>query len=757
MSKHRLNRLLKPASIAVFGGQWAAAVVKQCRRAGFEGPIWPVHPTKETLGGEPCFRDVAELPDVPDACFIGVNNMATLALVKSLSDLGAGGAVCFAAGFSETASQDSEAESRQARLISAAGDMPIIGPNCYGVINYLDKVALWPDEHGGKAVTRGVAIITQSSNIAINLSMQQRGLPIAYLLTAGNQAQTNLAEIATAVIADERVTAVGLHIEGFQDIRAFEQLAVLAQALGKRIVILKTGVTSLAKATLMSHTRSLSGNDAAASAFIERLGMCRVRGLGEFIETLKVLNLGTKVSGTRVFSMSCSGGEAALVSDMGASAGLSFPALETDQLAALRTVLGSKLRLANPLDYHTAIWDDVVAMQAMVEGMLQSQVPLQDGPPSANDSYTSVADIALLVLDFPRADRCDAPSWHRALGAFVSAIRNWPGVAAVIASLPENMPESVVESLQQQGVVALCGMGDGLRALSNAARLEIMGRTEPSLPVWLDEKNRSDAGFKAAALSLVEGTGMSGDRPSARRASQEAWGLVQAAVPAEHLPRQLDESTAKRWLNRFGVPVPVNVRLSFADVRSARRLSRALDKVSPAFSYPVVAKGLGIVHKSEANAIELGIRNRRDLERAIHRIDCAGGCLIEEYVEDSVAELLVSVIQDPVHGLLMTVGAGGITTEILNDSVHCLLPVTREELQRRLAKLRCAPLLDGFRGRASVNKDRLIEALLAVQQAALQLGERLVELEINPLLCGSQACTAVDAFVAVRDISGGSH
>ncbi len=752
MSKHSLDRLLRPASIAVFGGQWAEAVIEQCRRSGFSGDIWPVHPSREQLAGEACFRSVDELPGVPDACFIGVNNEASVALVQSLQQIGAGGAICFAAGFSETADLDTDAESRQSRLVNAAGDMPVIGPNCYGLINYLDSVALWPDQHGGQSVDRGVAIITQSSNIAINLSMQQRGLSIAYLLTAGNQAQTSLAELAMAVIQDKRVTALGLHIEGFSDIRAFERLAIQAQQLGKRIVVLKTGITSLARAALLSHTRSLSGDDTAASAFIERMGMCRVTGLGEFIETLKVLSLPNRVKGVRVLSMSCSGGEAALVSDMGVSNGLTFPALNDNQINDLRQVLGKKLRLANPLDYHTVIWDDETAMQGMVAGMLQTGKSSDLTQQPANDPNAHLADIALLVLDFPRGDRCTGPSWYRALDAYLEAASLWSGVVVVVATLPENMPEAVVERVGNHQAVALCGLGDGLRALRNAAWLESVGHFKPSQPVWLNEK--SGVQFKHAALSIVDGTGRPVDRPSARRASQEAWGLVQTAASETHAPRLLDECTAKRWLNRFGVPVPVNVRLSFADVRSSRRLSRALDKASSAFSYPVVAKGLGVVHKSEANAIELGIGNRRELERAIHRIDCAGGCLIEEYIEGAVAELLVSVIRDPVHGLLMTLSAGGITTEVLDDSVHCLLPVTRDEVDRRLLQLRCAPLLAGFRGRAVVNRSLMLDAIMSVQQAAMQLGERLVELEINPLLCSAEGCTAVDAFIAVRDIPG---
>lgn len=747
----RFGRLLKPRSIAVIGGQWAETVILQCRKAGFDGEVWPVHTSRETLAGEACYASIEDLPGVPDASFIAVNKEQTIELVRSLAAVGAGGAICFATGFGERAALDRGAEERQTRLTEAAGDMPVIGPNSYGLVNYLDGIALWPDQHGGKSVERGVAIITQSSNIAINMSMQQRGLPLAYLITAGNQAQTTLAELAASVLEDDRVTAMGLHIEGFSDIRAFESLAARARAMGKRIVVLKTGVTPLARAALMSHTRSVSGNDAAASAFIERLGLLRARGIGEFIETLKVLHLPRKVGGYRVLAMTSSGGEAALVGDFGANQGLQFPRLDDIQKKALQGVLGSEVVLANPLDYHMGIRDDRAAMEDMVLGMLQCHEPPKSATTSANDQFPSPADVALLVLDFPRTDRCASSSWQQALDAFVAASEHWQGVRAVIATLAENMPEDVVEALLRQNVVALCGLNDGLRALANAGWLDMADSTELPQPVWLPEN--PDVSFKAAALSIVEGSGTERSGRSARRASQEAWGLVQSAVTGRQPPRQLDESTAKRWINRFGVSVPVSFRLSFADVRSSLRLSRALDKASSAFVYPVVAKGLGVAHKSEANAIALDIDNRRDLERAIREIDCEGGCLIEEQVDNPLAELLISVVQDPVHGLLMTIGAGGVATDVLDDRVHCLVPATRVELNRRIDRLRCAPLLNGFRNRAAVDREKLLDTLESVQQAALQLGERLVELEINPLMCTDKGCTAVDAFVAVRGSS----
>ncbi|MCC0044342.1 MAG: acetate--CoA ligase family protein, partial [Brucellaceae bacterium] len=217
-----IDRLLKPRSIAVIGGGvWCANVIEQCRKIGFEGYIWPVHPSRETVAGLPAFREIAQLPHAPDAAFVGINRDGTIEAMRALSAMGAGGAVCFASGFREAQAERQDGQAKQAELLEAAGDMPFLGPNCYGFLNYLDGAALWPDQHGGVRVDRGVAIVTQSSNIAINLTMQDRGLPLAFMVTVGNQAQTGMSQVSRALLRDDRVTALGLHIEGIDDLAAF--------------------------------------------------------------------------------------------------------------------------------------------------------------------------------------------------------------------------------------------------------------------------------------------------------------------------------------------------------------------------------------------------------------------------------------------------------------------------------------------------------------------------------------------------------
>ncbi|MEM6677924.1 MAG: CoA-binding protein, partial [Pseudomonadota bacterium] len=311
-----IDRLLRPKSIAVIGGGfWGTNVVEQCRKIGFAGEIWPVHPKRETVGGLAVFRDIEHLPAAPDAVFIGINREATIEAVEVLARQGAGGAVCFASGFSEAQAETGDGAAKQAALLEAAGAMTVLGPNCYGFVNYLDGAALWPDQHGGKRVEEGVAIVTQSSNIAINLTMQARGLPLAYMVTVGNQAQIGLAEVSRALLADPRVTALGLYIEGIGDLRGFERLAADAHALGKPIVAVKVGRSEQAQAAAVSHTASLAGSDAGARALLARLGIGQAQSLPVLLETLKLLHVAGPLASNRFASMSSSGGEASLMAD----------------------------------------------------------------------------------------------------------------------------------------------------------------------------------------------------------------------------------------------------------------------------------------------------------------------------------------------------------------------------------------------------------------------------------------------------------
>jgi len=374
-----LERLLRPQTIAVIGGgAWCEAVVSQCLRSGFGGDILAIHPKRSELAGVPTVPSVNDLPWAPDASFIGVNRETTINILQQLCAKGAGGAVCFASGFRE--SEDAQGDALQDDLVAAAGSMAVLGPNCYGFINNLDGAVLWPDQHGLVRQEQGVAILTQSSNIAINLTMQKRGLPIAYMITTGNQAQQDFAAVAMSLLDDSRVTAIGLHIEGIADVPRFEAFTQLA---------LKVGVSDAAQKATQTHTASLAGSEAGAYHLLQRLGVAQVQSLPELLEALKLAHVFKALPGGRLASLSCSGGEASLMADtVQRLPALSLPEVSDSTQSVLDAMLGPHVSKVNPLDYHTDIWRDSAAMATVFGAM-------------TGDPF----DITVIVLDFPRSDR----------------------------------------------------------------------------------------------------------------------------------------------------------------------------------------------------------------------------------------------------------------------------------------------------------------------------------------------------------------
>ena len=189
-----LGRLLAPRSIAIVGGAPAERVVRQCLKLGFPGQIWPVHPTRTELAGVPCLPSLDALPEVPDAVFLGVNRHATVEAMRTLH-----ASVQVARSATGPALPSPARADLQSDLIDAAGDVPFLGPNCYGFVNTFDRVALWPDEHGMSVHDHGVGIVSQSGNVAVNLTFQQRGLRLGTIISVGNQASVGTEDCIAGV------------------------------------------------------------------------------------------------------------------------------------------------------------------------------------------------------------------------------------------------------------------------------------------------------------------------------------------------------------------------------------------------------------------------------------------------------------------------------------------------------------------------------------------------------------------------------
>ena len=672
-TKSRLSRLFSPKSVAVVGGGvWCRSVIEQLIKIGYKGTIFPVHPFKEEILGIKSFKDLEDIPAIIDATFIGVNRNITIEVVKQLNSLNAGGAVCFASGFLEAEGDKQGSGELQKSLIEAAGDMPILGPNCYGFINYLDHAALWPDQHGGTTVDKGIAVLTQSSNIAINITMQTRGLPISYIMSVGNQASLGFSEIGMYLLSDPRVTALGLHIEGIGDLKAFEELTTKARKLGKPIVALKVGKSAEARRAAQSHTASLAGDAQSAKSLFKRLGIAEVDRLEVLIDTLKIFHSYGPLSSKNVRSLSCSGGEASLVSDLAQAYGIQFPKLEKENISELRSVLGEMVALSNPLDYHTYIWGDIDAMASTFIAMMRQH-----------------NGITIIIVDFPRDDNCDPSAWNCVITAAKMAKKSENKPLALVSTLSENIPEHVSFELLESNIITLHGLDTALAAIS------------------VSSINQTVVNPKPIFLSNPMGKSI----------------LV-------------DEYDAKKSLEKYGLKLPETEKCLLSDAHL----------VSDQIGYPVVIKALGSAHKSELGEVFLNLENKKSVKEALRKIS-KKHVIVEKMIGDAVVELLVGIVHDPAHGMLLTVGAGGVLTEILSDTSSILLPSSKSEVLDCFNQLKISKIAKGYRGALGVDINQIIDAIMKIQDFVLDNRDKLFEIEINPLIVTTSEVIVADALI----------
>src|SRR3984885_9476807 len=356
MSVRDIRRLLVPRSLALIGGAWADAVEAGNRAIGYEGKLWRVPPPRPSQATTTFFRAVADLPGSPDAALVAVPSREVPKVAAALRQRDSGGFVCFAAGVSETGT--AEGHERSQELSTSPAGLPFFGPNCYGFVNFFDRVALWPDQVVGRPIDRGVALICQSGTIALTLMFNDRSVPIGFIFTVGNQTSLAVEDLIELLSQDERVTAFGLYIEGIKDATRLARAAALARAAGKPIAVVKAGRSEAAARTVQSHTGSLAGADVVFDAFCRQAGIARCETLATLCETVKVFHTGGVLPGRRVLIMGASGGDMAMVADLARPLALDFAPLPPHTAARLREILTERVTISNPFDFHTYIWFD---------------------------------------------------------------------------------------------------------------------------------------------------------------------------------------------------------------------------------------------------------------------------------------------------------------------------------------------------------------------------------------------------------------
>jgi acyl-CoA synthetase (NDP forming) len=693
--RKNLKRLLTPRHVAFIGGKAMESAIRNCLEAGFAGDVWTVNPNYDQLGGQPCVATVADLPEAPDAAFVAVPREATVDVVRQLATLGAGGAVCYAAGFAEVGGKGA---ALQGELVAAAGDLALVGPNCHGILNYIDGVAMWPITPGVRRIERGVAIVGQSGNLGINVTKNQRSVPIAYVVTTGNQAVLDLGDYIDALLDVAGVTAIGLYIEAIADVAGFSRAALRALEKGVPIVALKAGSSEIGARFALTHTASLAGADEVYQALFDRLAISRVDTPAALLETLKMLSVTGPLAGRRLAVFTCSGGEAAMVADVAVRTGIDLPQPSPAQHQTLRPLLPDYATVANPLDYNTALWGDRDGLEPVFTTLMN------------HDAY----DAAMLVIDYQLSDVENAKV-DAAVDALIAAARHTGMQTLMTSMLPESIPGPARERMIAAGIAPLQAYDYALAAAAAAAAF----------------------GERRQELEATD------DPESA---------LVPPAGPEPRNPRVLDEYESKQRLSTFGVTVPPG---RCADAARAPGAAREV-------GFPVAVKVLdaGLTHKSDAGAVRLGLASADAVAAAVadmratvtaHHPECrADRFLVEPMIADAVCELIVGVKHDPRFGFVLVVGAGGVLVETMGDARTLLLPIRRGGVARAIASLKCARLLDGHRGRPAGDVDAAIEAVLAVARFAEAHRGRLAELDVNPLMVRPEGRGAVAADALVR-------
>ena len=681
MNKGNLRRLISPKSIAVVGNRGANFAIKESIKLGFKKQIWAIHPSLDSLEGIKCFRDIKDLPEAPDATFIAVNAETAIDVVSDLKLMGGGGAVLYASGFGEVGE---EGFKRNQRLIKAADGMPLIGPNCYGFINSLDGIALWPDVHGCEPVTEGVAIITQSGNIGLNMTMQSSGLQIAYMFTLGNQTNTNIADIIHAMLDDSRVNAIGLHIEGISDVESFDVAARRAQKMKVPIIAIKSGKTKASAKIALSHTSSLTGSDELYSVFFERLGVARVDTVPEFLETLKLISVLGVIKHNGVASMSCSGGEAGMMADLIDGMEITFPSLTKSHKARVKQTLNEYVEVDNPLDYHTFIWGDRKRTSECFKAMI-------------SDRFAAT----MLLLDWPKTQESEQKDWDSTLLALSDAISGTSEKAIVLASMDDCMPKRIIEECLNLGIAPMIGLDICLKALNHSYKIGQAFARKPMPEIKILHTHSENK-----------------------------------------INKQLTEFEGKQLLMEYGIPIPKGLLV--------KNLTEAL-KAAEDITYPVTLKVsvTKLSHKTELGGVRLNIQNSIMLEEACNDLfKISSVLLIEKMIEGSVCELIIGIDHDPTFGKHIIIGAGGIFVELLKDSSVLILPVSREDIQQALSKLKVYQLLQGYRDDLKGDIEAVIDAVMSVIEL-IKVND-VEELDINPLLVLKEKNGVVAADTLIR-------
>ena len=454
----------------------------------------------------------------------------------------------------------------------------------------------------------------------------------------------------------------------------------------KPIIALKAGASETTAAIAAAHTGAVVGDDRVFNALCDRLGIIRVPSVETLVNTAAMVAALGPLAAPGVAFLSMSGGMSEIASDLAETTGVSFPQFAPETRAQMASIISDLGQMHNPLDLTGAAVRD--------EEMWRSLTPVLAADPAIG--------LTLINWDVPNVAE---PSMQNTLRIIGETLAAQPTPAMLIGNYSRQINEHGRAYMAQHGITyALPGLDHGMFATGKLA--------------WWSQKIQRPL-----------------DLP--------------APPPAPANPAHpVDERQSLAHLAAHGVPViPQLVATSAAEAAAH----------AATIGGPVVLKVLSpdIAHKTEAGGVALNLEGEAAVAAAYDRITASvkayapaahiEGILVSPMRAGGI-EMLVGIARDPTWGPVLAVGLGGVWVEVLNDTALCLLPASPAEIRSKLAGLKAAKLLSGYRGAAPTDLDHLANVIAAIGNAALALGPDLAAFEVNPLHVNGDRIEALDAL-----------
>lgn len=696
-----LRRLFKPRSIALVGASarsiWSNSAMDNIVRFGFDGPVHLVNPKGGEIYGKAAATSCAAIGEEIDAALLMVPEAALLGAIEDLAAARVGGAVLLTAGFAELG-EAGAVRQREIAVAAEAAGIALLGPNCLGYVNFADKIPLWTNQARRPMAEQTVAVVSQSGATAGQMAQfaYQQRIGLSHMISTGNESGVDIAD-AIGFLADEpEVKSIALFLETVRRPAAFLEAVGRAQQAGKPVVLLKVGASEAAAKAAEAHTGSIVGDDRVFSAVCRQFGLLRVHSLEDLICTADLLGRVGRVDAEGLALVGMSGGMCEIAIDQGDRDGVPFAKLRPETMERLSDVLPSLATANNPLDITGAAMLDPPLISAALGAIGQDEG----------------VGLVSYIFDAPASLKAGegARPFLKAIGEGFRA----GGKPAIMLSHAFTPVTGDADTMAREYGITYCGAGltHGMTALGHLFAWS--GRT--ALPLRTD-------GMVARPPSSA--------RPKGER---EVLGYLEAAgvpVVPSRLTRSPDEAVAA--MEAWGEPIVLKV--ASAD----------------------------IPHKTEAGGVLLDLRSSESVREGWAAISDNVGRARPDAVIDGIlaapmrskgTEIFVGTMRDPQWGPVIAVGLGGIFVEALKDTSLRLLPITAETAETMLGELRGAALLDGFRGMPAVDRKALTEVIVKIGNAALDLDDALVSLEINPLLAVGDRIEALDGLAVWADGAG---